>query len=49
VIENFIRARLPEDSPLAYSSAELAQLNKRRVSRRAFDPYGSSDAGALPS
>jgi hypothetical protein len=48
-IESFIRARLPEDSPLAYSSAELAQLNRRRVSRRVFDPYGSADAGALPS
>jgi hypothetical protein len=47
-IESFVRAHMPEDSPLAYSAAELSQLNRRRVSRRMFDPYAGGDAGAQP-
>lgn len=47
-IEGFVRQHMPEGTPLAYSSAELALLNRRRVSRRAFDPYAAADAGAQP-
>jgi hypothetical protein len=47
-IESFVRDRLPEGSPLAYSAAELSQLNRQRVSRRAFDPYAAADAGVRP-
>jgi hypothetical protein len=47
-IEAFIRQQLPLGTPLAFSASELAQLNRRRVSRRSFDPYASADAGTLP-
>jgi hypothetical protein len=47
-IESFVRAHLPEGTPLAYSRQELAQLNRARVSRRSFDPYAAYDAGAQP-
>jgi hypothetical protein len=47
-IEAFIRQQLPLGSPLAFSASELAQLNRRRVSRRSFDPYAAADAGTLP-
>jgi hypothetical protein len=47
-IESFVREHLPQGSALAFSAAELSQLNRRRLSRRAFDPYVGSDAGAQP-
>jgi hypothetical protein len=48
VIETFIREHLPEGSALGYSAGELAQLNRRRISRRPFDPYAAPDAGPRP-
>jgi hypothetical protein len=45
-IEEFVRQHLPEGTPLAYGNAELAQLNRSRVSRRTFEPYARSDAGS---
>jgi hypothetical protein len=42
----FIRRAFPPGSPDAYTSAELATLNRRRVSRAPFDPYATADAGA---
>jgi hypothetical protein len=48
VIETFIREQLPEGSALGYSAGELAQLNRRRISRRPFDPYAAPDAGPRP-
>jgi hypothetical protein len=47
-IESFVREHLPADSALAYSSSELATLNRRRASRRVFDPYAPPDAGTQP-
>jgi hypothetical protein len=41
----FIRRVFPPESPDAYTPAELAALNGRRVSRGAFDPY---DTGRTP-
>jgi hypothetical protein len=48
VIENFVRLYLPQGSALAYGTAELTRLNRRRIGRRVFDPYASTDAGARP-
>jgi hypothetical protein len=45
----FIRRVFPPEGPDAYTPAELAALNGRRISRGAFDPYGTGrtpDAGA---
>lgn len=44
----FIRRVFPAGSPQAFTPAELATLNRRRVSRPPFDPYAPSrpDAGA---
>jgi hypothetical protein len=36
----FIRRTFPPESPRAYTAGELASLNARRSSRRAFAPYG---------
>lgn len=48
LIEAFVREQLPEGSALGYSAAELAQLNRGRISRRPFDPYAAPDAGVRP-
>lgn len=40
-IVEFIRTEIPEGSALAYTTAELAALNARRVSTERFDPYGT--------
>lgn len=41
IILTFIRRYLPRGSPLAYTRAELARLNRQRESRHPFDPYGA--------
>lgn len=46
IIEELIRERMPQGSPLGYTPLELAELNARRLSTRSFDPYGAPDAGA---
>ena len=38
-IERFIRRHLPAGTKRAYTKAELAELNARRVSKQAFTPY----------
>jgi len=39
IICNFIRQHLSAGGPAAYTSEELAELNRRRKSKTAFDPY----------
>jgi hypothetical protein len=39
-VVGFIRTRLPEGSADAFTSAELARMNKQRRSQAAFAPYG---------
>lgn len=41
MIEVFVRERLPEGSPDAFSRVELARLNASRTSSAAFDPYST--------
>jgi hypothetical protein len=41
-IIGFIRRRLPEGSVAGYGADELARLNRGRLSRQTFDPYGES-------
>ncbi len=41
-ITGFIRKHLPAGSEDAYDSAELAELNRRRVSRDKFAPYAAA-------
>jgi hypothetical protein len=41
-VVEFIHRNLPERSGAAYSPAELASLNRRRLSKRRFDPYDRS-------
>ena len=43
IVEKFVRAHLPEGGEHAYSREELAQLNRRRASRRPFTPYAEKD------
>jgi hypothetical protein len=40
----FIHRNLPAGSPHAYPPAELAALNKNRLSHQRFDPYSPSPA-----
>lgn len=42
----FIRAHAPPDGPDAYSAAELAELNRKRASKRRFAPYPDGADGA---
>ena len=42
VVEAFIRARMPQDSPLGYSASELQERNRTRPTSFRFDPYDSS-------
>jgi hypothetical protein len=46
IVEQFVREHLPPGTPLAYTPAELAELNRRRLSERVFEPYLRGDAGA---
>jgi hypothetical protein len=46
LIETFVRRHMPQDGPLGYSEAELAQLNRGKISRRTFAPYALPDAGS---
>jgi hypothetical protein len=39
IIEEFMRSELPEGSPAGFTAAEIAALNRRRTSERAFAPY----------
>ena len=39
VIEGFIRRQLPGASVDAFSPADLADMNRRRISQQPFDPY----------
>ena len=39
-IERFVRETAPRGSAEAFSAAELADMNRRRVSRQNFKPYG---------
>ncbi|HEY8375758.1 MAG TPA: hypothetical protein VIK91_04675 [Nannocystis sp.] len=39
IIEAFVRRHLPQGSPDAYTPAEIADMNRRRVSRQDFQPY----------
>jgi hypothetical protein len=39
IICSFIRQNLPADGPAGYTAEDLAQLNRARKSRTAFDPY----------
>ena len=48
-IEGFIRRQMPRGTPRAYTAAELAELNRRRVSREAFAPYEPRSARRGPS
>jgi hypothetical protein len=38
-IEKFVRKHAPAGSPEAFSASELADMNKRRISKQEFDPY----------
>ena len=38
-IEGFIRRQMPRATPRAYTAVELAEFNRRRVSRQPFAPY----------
>jgi hypothetical protein len=38
-IEGFIRRQMPRGTPRAYTAAELAEFNRRRVSVETFAPY----------
>lgn len=42
-IEAFIRERMPAEGTKAYTTAELAMLNRRRTSKASFDPYGKHE------
>ena len=39
-IEKFIRSNAPKGTDEAFTAAELADMNRRRVSKQAFKPYG---------
>lgn len=45
IVEEAVRRHLPEGTALAYTAAELARFNARRVGRVPFDPYRDADAG----
>lgn len=45
-IEAFIRRQLPRGTSRAYTAAELAEFNRRRVSVEVFDPYTPRPRGA---
>jgi hypothetical protein len=50
MVERFVRAELPEGSPLQFTDEELRRLNRRRARGPRFDPYHPArDRGvALP-
>ena len=40
LIERFVREHAPRGSADAFSAAELADMNRRRISKQSFKPYG---------
>ncbi|PRP91880.1 hypothetical protein ENSA5_52220 [Enhygromyxa salina] len=40
LIEKFVREHAPKGSPEAFTPAELSDMNRRRVSKQKFKPYG---------
>jgi hypothetical protein len=41
LIESFIRRQLPRGSASGYTKAELSDMNRRRRSKQAFEPYNA--------
>lgn len=48
IVEAFVQRRMPQDSELGFSVAELERLNKSRAGLRAFQPYRAAAAGGAP-
>ncbi len=48
-IEGFVRRQMPRGTPRGYAPAELAELNRRRVSAETFAPYETRRVRATPS